>query len=99
APRHLPSFPTRRSSDLATVAVDADHSFDLVEPLIRAALLDRLSFAARELGQPAYLSEVIATAQAVPGVDHVDVEAFAGVGANSRSEEHTSELQSLAYLV
>jgi predicted phage baseplate assembly protein len=63
----------------ATVQVDADHTFELVEPLVRAAVLDRLGFEARELGQPAYLSELFAAAQAVPGVDHVSVDVFAGV--------------------
>ncbi|WHT18080.1 putative baseplate assembly protein [Crossiella sp. CA-258035] len=63
----------------ANIRVHPDHSWDLVEPAVRAALLARLGFAGRELGQPAYLSEVLATAQAVPGVDHVDVDSFAGV--------------------
>ncbi|MCK2242414.1 MULTISPECIES: putative baseplate assembly protein [unclassified Crossiella] len=63
----------------ANIRVHPDHSWDLVEPAVRAALLGRLGFAGRELGQPAYLSEVLATAQAMPGVDHVDVDSFAGV--------------------
>jgi hypothetical protein len=63
----------------ASIAVAPDYTFSLVEPRVRAALLDRLGFAARELGQPAYLSEVVATAQRVPGVDHVHVDIFAGV--------------------
>ncbi|MCO1577845.1 putative baseplate assembly protein [Crossiella sp. SN42] len=63
----------------ANIRVHPEHSWDLVEPAVRAALLARLGFAGRELGQPAYLSEVLATAQAVPGVDHVDVDSFAGV--------------------
>jgi hypothetical protein len=66
----------------ASIAVSPDYSFALVEPRVRAALLDRLGFAARELGQPAYLSEVVATAQRVPGVDHVDVDIFGGVPAS-----------------
>lgn len=63
----------------AGIRVHPDHSWDVVEPAVRAALLDRLGFARRELGQPAYLSEVLTAAQAVPGVDHVDVDSFAGV--------------------
>ena len=63
----------------ASVRVDALHTWELVEPQVRAALIARLGFSARELGQPAYLSEVIATVQAVPGVDYVDVTTFAGV--------------------
>jgi len=38
---------------------------------------------------------VIATAQAVPGVDHVDVEAFAGVGANSTPQQIEDLLRGL----
>lgn len=63
----------------ANVGVHPDHQWEVVEPAVRAALLDRLGFRNRELGQPAYLSEVLAAAQAVPGVDHVDVDVFAGV--------------------
>ncbi|MEU4421718.1 putative baseplate assembly protein [Actinoplanes sp. NPDC024001] len=63
----------------ANVRVHPDHSWPIVEPAVRAALLDRLGFERRELAQPAYLSEVIAAAQAVPGVDWVDVDLFAGV--------------------
>ncbi|WP_222721234.1 putative baseplate assembly protein [Actinomadura sp. HBU206391] len=66
----------------ARIRVHPDHSYELVEPRVRAALLDRLGFARRELGQPAYLSEVIAAVQAVPGVDHVDVDVFGGVPAS-----------------
>jgi predicted phage baseplate assembly protein len=63
----------------ATVRVLPDHSFELVEPAIRAAVQDRLGFAARELGQPAYRSELVAAIQNVPGVDHVEVGVFTGV--------------------
>jgi predicted phage baseplate assembly protein len=63
----------------ASVRVDAAHTWELVEPQVRAALTGRLGFGAREIGQPAYLSEVISTVQAVPGVDYVDVTAFTGV--------------------
>ena len=63
----------------ATVRVRPDFSFELLEPAIRAAVLDRLGFAARELGRPAYRSELVAAIQNVPGVDHVDVDVFTGV--------------------
>jgi predicted phage baseplate assembly protein len=63
----------------ANIRVHPDHSWEIVEPAVRAALVDRLGFKRRELGQPAYLSEVLATAQAVPGVDYLDVDVFAGV--------------------
>ncbi|MGP3999975.1 putative baseplate assembly protein [Streptomyces sp. 8N706] len=67
---------------VAGVKVHPDHSWDLVEPRIRQALLRRLGYPGRALGQPAHLSEVLATAQSVPGVDHVDVDAFTGVPAS-----------------
>ncbi|UQI46367.1 putative baseplate assembly protein [Streptomyces sp. HU2014] len=63
----------------ADVKVHPDHSWDLVEPALRRALLARLGYPARELGTPAYLSEVLATAQSVPGVEYVDVDVFTGV--------------------
>lgn len=63
----------------ASVHVDAQHTWVLVEPLVRAALLDRLGFARRDLGQPAYLSDAVLAAQSVPGVDYVDVDVFTGV--------------------
>ncbi|MEU3660527.1 putative baseplate assembly protein [Streptomyces sp. NPDC032940] len=57
-----------------------DHSRDMVEQAVRSALLKRLGFASAELARPVFLSTAIATAQAVPGVDFVDVDAFAGMG-------------------
>ena len=64
---------------VASIRVDALHSWELVEPQVRGALAARLGFAARDLGQPAYRSEVISAVQAVPGVDYVNVTAFTGV--------------------
>ncbi|GHG45541.1 putative baseplate assembly protein [Streptomyces griseocarneus] len=63
----------------ANVKVRPDHTWDLVEPAVRRALTVRLGYPARELGRPAYLSEVLATAQSVPGVEYVDVDAFTGI--------------------
>jgi predicted phage baseplate assembly protein len=60
----------------AAVHVDADHRFDLLEPQIRAALLDRFGFGHRDLGQVVFQSELIATIQAVPGVDRVGIDAL-----------------------
>ncbi|MGI5470422.1 putative baseplate assembly protein [Streptomyces sp. CA-132043] len=68
---------------VAKVKVAPDHSWAAVEPRVRAALLRRLGYEGRELGQPARLSEVLATAQSVPGVDYVDVDAFTGVAASA----------------
>jgi hypothetical protein len=63
----------------AGISVLPDHSWELVEPAVRAAVLARFAFAGRELGQPAYLSEAVAAMQAVPGVDYVDVDTFGWV--------------------
>lgn len=56
-----------------------DYSWELVEPLVRAALLAEFSFTARSLGEPAYLSQAIAAAQRVDGVDYVDADVFTGI--------------------
>ncbi|WP_413099287.1 putative baseplate assembly protein [Streptomyces sp. Inha503] len=72
---------------VARVKVAPDHSWELVEPRLRQALLRELGYPGRELGQPAALSEVLATAQSVPGVDYVDVDAFTGVPASSTPGE------------
>ncbi|MFE4513461.1 putative baseplate assembly protein [Kitasatospora sp. NPDC056783] len=63
----------------ASVKVAPDHSWELVEPTLRDALLARLGYPGRQLGQPAHLSELLATAQAVPGVDYLEVDTFTGV--------------------
>ncbi|NHB84420.1 hypothetical protein G7085_06880 [Tessaracoccus sp. HDW20] len=49
----------------ARVRVLPDHHWDVVEPRLRAALLDGFGFDRRELGRDVLASEVIACAQAV----------------------------------
>ncbi|MFE7295366.1 putative baseplate assembly protein [Streptomyces sp. NPDC057579] len=71
----------------AKIKVAPDHTWPLVAPRVRAAVLARLGYDGRELGQPAQLSEVLAAAQAVPGVDYVDVDAFTGVPASVTTGE------------
>jgi predicted phage baseplate assembly protein len=61
---------------VANVKILPDYLWELVEPKIRAALLDTFSFERRELGQSVSLSELISTVQKVPGVDFVDVDIF-----------------------
>ncbi|MER5597120.1 putative baseplate assembly protein [Streptomyces sp. NPDC002265] len=56
-----------------------DHARDKVERAVQQALSARLGFAASEIARPVFLSVAIAAAQAVPGVDYVDVDAFGGV--------------------
>ncbi len=60
----------------ARVRVDPDHLWDFVEPMVRSALLDRFGFDRRDLGQDAFLSDVISAVQSVPGVLYVDVDVF-----------------------
>ncbi|MFC7310409.1 putative baseplate assembly protein [Streptomyces monticola] len=71
----------------ARVKVAPDHAWEFVEPRLRHALLRRLGFEGRELGRPAALSEVPATAHSVPGVDYVDVDVFTGVPASATPGE------------
>ncbi|MBC8003200.1 MAG: putative baseplate assembly protein, partial [Opitutaceae bacterium] len=63
----------------AKVRVLPDYLWEKVEPKVRAALLDRFSFAGRDLGQDALLSEAIGAIQMVEGVQFVDVDKFDGV--------------------
>ncbi|MGW1024861.1 putative baseplate assembly protein [Streptomyces sp. NPDC002577] len=76
----------------AKVKVAPDHTWEIVEPRLRQALLRRLGFEGRELGQPARLSDVLATAHSVPGVDYVDVDVFTGVPASATPEQLTELL-------
>jgi hypothetical protein len=63
----------------AGVRLLPDYVWEKVAPKIRAKLLDTFSFEARELGQDAFLSEVLSTMQSVRGVAYVDVDAFGGI--------------------
>ncbi|AZQ32980.1 putative baseplate assembly protein [Streptomyces cyaneochromogenes] len=76
----------------AKVKVAPDHAWEIVEPRLRQALLRRLGYEGRELGRPARLSDVLATAHSVPGVDYVDVDVFTGVPASATPEELTGIL-------
>ena len=76
----------------AKVKVAPDHSWQVVEPRLRQALLRRLGYEGRELGQSARLSDILATAHQVPGVDYVDVDVFTGVPASATAEELTKLL-------
>ncbi|MFI1506073.1 putative baseplate assembly protein [Streptomyces sp. NPDC020597] len=59
------------------------HLPEKVEQRVREALVARLGFAGAYLGHPVYQSAVVAAAQAVPGVDFVDLDAFGGVAEGS----------------
>ncbi|MFE1885682.1 putative baseplate assembly protein [Streptomyces diastatochromogenes] len=76
----------------AKVKLAPDHAWENVEPRLRQALLLRLGYEGRELARPARLSEVLATAHSVPGVDYVDVDVFTGVPASATPEQLTALL-------
>jgi hypothetical protein len=76
----------------AKVKVAPDHTWEIVEPRLRQALSRRLGFDGRELARPARLSEVLAAAHSVPGVDHMDVDVFTGVPSSATPEELTALL-------
>jgi hypothetical protein len=63
----------------ARVRVLPDYLWEKVEPNVRTALLEKFSFARRELGREAFLSEAVSAIQAVEGVSYVDVDKFDGV--------------------
>jgi predicted phage baseplate assembly protein len=63
----------------ARVRLLPDYSWEFVEPKIRAALIDKFSFARRELGQDALPSEALSVMQAQPGVAYVDLDVFDAV--------------------
>ncbi|MCN9241505.1 putative baseplate assembly protein [Streptomyces sp. RY43-2] len=71
----------------AKVKLAPDHAWESVEPRLRQALLRELGFEGRELGRPARLSEVLAAAHTVPGVDYVDVDVFTGVPASATPDQ------------
>src|SRR5690606_40530741 len=94
-PRHLPSFPTRRSSDLIQALKDA-----FEEGLDIHAMTASEMFKVPIEGMP---SEVRRRAKAINFGIIYGISAFGlanqlGI-ARSRSEEHTSELQSRENLV
>src|SRR5205823_10037723 len=95
--RHLHSFPTRRSSDLATArrAFNAAVRIEL-ERGMPALLHDLVLEDLRRERSAAGDEEMLLRADDVQVVDGLlDLRCLSEL----RSEEHTSELQSLAYLV
>lgn len=75
----------------ASVLVQADYDWTLVEPAVRAALLESFGFAAMALGEDLASSAVIATMAAVPGVAYVDLDVLTTLGR----DELTSGLSRL----
>jgi len=71
---------------IAGVKLQPEYLWEAVEPQIRAAVYARFAFDARDLGQPAFLSEAIATIQSVEGVLYVDAQAFDSVSEDTTVE-------------
>ncbi|GJI93569.1 hypothetical protein RugamoR57_02870 [Duganella caerulea] len=63
----------------AKVAIDTDADWNVVEPRLRARLLDVFSFDRAQLGRSVYLSAAVAAMQTTPGVAWVDVDVFGGI--------------------
>src|SRR5205823_11855381 len=97
--RALPSFPTRRSSDLRGVVVVAGDPEDVGGHL---ELVASRGLRAERVGVVPAPPRGLAVQPAVQGIaaEQAHHDADPGHGDEvDRSEEHTSELQSLAYLV
>ena len=63
----------------ARVKIHPDHEWETVSKKLRETLLDRFSFANRELGQDVFLSEILCEMDRVAGVVYADIDAFGGV--------------------
>jgi hypothetical protein len=66
----------------AKVRLLPDYLWDAVEPKIRAALIEKFSFARRDLGQDALFSEALSAMQAQTGVAYVDLDVFDAIDEN-----------------
>jgi hypothetical protein len=71
----------------AAVALLPDYAFELVEPKIRAALLEHFGFETRDLGESAFLSDAVAVVQSVAGVAYVDFRVFDSIGEDIDAED------------
>ena len=70
----------------AGVKILPDYAWESVEPKIRAAMLDYFSFASRDLGQPAFLSDAVRLMQSIEGVAYTDVSVFDSVAEDVSAE-------------
>lgn len=74
------------------VMVHADYRMSDVEAAVRAALAAGFGYAARGIAQPVSAVEVIAVAQAVPGVVGVDLDALAVIDGTEPDPDETPTL-------
>ncbi len=80
----------------AKVRLLPEYLWEKVEPKLRAALAERLSFDRRGLGQDVTSSEVLATLQAVKGVDWIDLDGLDATTGELAEEEWQRLLDALA---
>src|SRR5205823_8925758 len=96
--RALHSFPTRRSSDLASVTIlDSTKAQDGLIGSVRRVKIQAAKLELKEgrlIEGPGQMLEITTYDLKGNRIENVSYP-----GPSSRSEEHTSELQSLAYLV
>lgn len=82
---HVPVVLALRESLRVTLAarvrLHPDHAWEYVEPRLRGALVEAFGFEARDLGQPLHLSELLAVAHEVVGVQAVDVDTLQALSA------------------
>lgn len=67
----------------AKVRLKPDYLWEAVEPVLRAALIEKFGFARRELGQDALPGEALSVMQAQAGVAYVDLDTFDAVGEDT----------------
>jgi Baseplate J-like protein len=67
----------------ARVRIDPHYLWEVVQPKLQAALIDRFGFERRDLAQDAYAAEALAAMQAVPGVDYADLDVFSSVSESA----------------
>jgi hypothetical protein len=79
----------------ARIRMLPDYQWEDVEPRLRAAMLDHFGFAARDLGQSAFLSEAVRVMQEVDGVSYVEVAVFDSVAEDVSAETLASLAGSL----
>jgi predicted phage baseplate assembly protein len=79
----------------ANVRLAPDYQWEPVVQAIRGRLLDSFGFQKRALGQPALLSEIIATIQNTEGVAYVDVDSFGGIPERRAGASGQRELLTL----
>lgn len=79
----------------AKVRIKAEYQWEVVESTVRSKLLDYFSFDRRELGQDAWLSEVITVIENVAGVDYVDVDVFDGLAETESTETLIRDIERL----